>query len=177
MSSKYTCLINHHPVLTLKSMFFFKLLFFDFSLKETLTLLTMLVKIIHCKTENDIGKYYHWYSQKNLQKYQQFQIPAVFNFHVWQYWIYSGFSRPKEILLTTNKFPSNGFLEHLWVKINVKLHKKTLAKRDMSIHHLPTVSCVNLLSQSFVLNVLISCYGRFKATKKSSLHISWNYQN
>ena len=46
--------------LTLKSMLSFKLLCFDYLLKETLTLLTMLVvKTIHCKTENDIRKYNH----------------------------------------------------------------------------------------------------------------------
>ena len=36
-----------------------KSLFVDFSLKETLTLLTMLAKIMHYETENDIGKYYY----------------------------------------------------------------------------------------------------------------------
>ena len=36
-----------------------ELLSFGFSLEETLTLLTMLVKIIHYKTENDIEKYDH----------------------------------------------------------------------------------------------------------------------
>ena len=41
----------------------------------------------------------------------------------------------------------------------------------MSIHHVFTVSCVNLQSQSFVFNVLISCHGRFKATKSA------HYQN
>ena len=47
------------------------------------------------------------------------------------------------------------------LKINAKLQEKTLARWDMSIHHLPTVSSTNLRSQSFVFNVLISCYGRF----------------
>ena len=55
-------------------MFLLKLLSFDISLKKPLILLTMLVKTIHCKTENDIGKYYHWYSQKKLRKFQQFQF-------------------------------------------------------------------------------------------------------
>ena len=63
--------------------------------------------------ENDIGKYYHWYSQKSLQKFQQFQLPAVFKFHEWQYWISSGLSGLKKILSTTNKFLSNGFHVHL----------------------------------------------------------------
>ena len=57
-------------------------------------------------------------------------------------------------------------------KINPKLQEKTLSMWDMSIHHVPTVSCANLPSQSFVFDVLMSCYGRFKATKKSSLCIS-----
>ena len=35
--------------------------------------------------------------------------------------------------------------------------------------YLSTVSCVNIRSQSFVFNDLISCHGPFKATKKSSL--------
>ena len=47
-------------------------------------------KIFHCKAENDMGKYYYWYSQKNLYK---FQLLAVFNFHEWQYWISLGLSR------------------------------------------------------------------------------------
>ena len=58
---------------------FLKLPFFE--LKETLTLLTMLVKTIYCKTENNTGKYYHSHSQQKLRKFQQFQLPAVFNFH------------------------------------------------------------------------------------------------
>ena len=37
----------------------FKLLSFGFSFKEILTLLTVMVKAIHCKTESDMGKYYH----------------------------------------------------------------------------------------------------------------------
>ena len=106
LSSKYTCLINYHSVVTIKSMFFFKLLSLDFSLKETL-----LVKTIHCKTKNDIGKYYHWYSKENLQKLQQFQLFAVFSFHV-TILKSSGLIRLKKILSTTNKFPSNGLLLH-----------------------------------------------------------------
>ena len=35
--------------------------------------------------------------------------------------------------------------------------------------YLSTVSCVNIRSQSFVFNDLISCHGPFKAAKKSSL--------
>ena len=63
------------------------------------------------------------------------------------------------------------------LQANAKLQEKTHAKWDMSIHHVPTISCVNLRSQSFVFNVFISRHGWFKATKKLSLHISWNYQN
>ena len=54
------------------------------------------------------------------------------------------------------------------LKINEKLQEKTLARRDMSIHHVPTISRVNLQSQNFISNVLISCHGRFKASKKQS---------
>ena len=62
------------------------------------------------------------------------------------------------------------------LKINAKLPKKTLSKWDTLIHHVSAVGCANLQSQSFVFNVLISCHGRFKATKKSRLHITWNYK-
>ena len=154
----------------------FKLLFFDFSLKETLTPLTMLVKTIHCETENDIGKYYHWYSQKNLQKFHQFQRPAVFIFHEWQYWISSGLSYSKKILSTRNEFPINGFLTYLWFKNKCKITRKD-SWEVRHVHHVPAVGCVNLQTQSFIFNVLISFHGRFKATKKSSLYMSWNYQN
>ena len=54
-----TPLINYHSVFTIKSMLPFKLLSFGFSFKEILTLLTVMVKAIHCKTESDMGKYYH----------------------------------------------------------------------------------------------------------------------
>ena len=57
------------------------------------------------------------------------------------------------------------------LKLNAKLQEKTLARSDMPIHHVPTVSCVNLRSQSFVFNVLISCHGQFEETKKSSLRM------
>ena len=50
-------LINYHSVLTLKSMLSVILLYFEFFLKEILTLLTRLVKTSHCNTENDIGKF------------------------------------------------------------------------------------------------------------------------
>ena len=38
------------------------------------------------------------------------------------------------------------------LKIKAKLQEKTPAKRDISIQHLPTESCVDLRSQSFVFN-------------------------
>ena len=128
--------MNYHSVLILKSMLFSKLLSFNFSLKEPLTLLTMLVETIYYKKKNFIWKYYNWCSQKNVQKYQKFQLPAVFNFHVWQYWISLGLRRPKKVLSTTNKFPSNGFPVRLSVKN--KLQEKALEKWDMLIHHVPT---------------------------------------
>ena len=37
----------------------------------------------------------------------------------------------------------------------------------MSTHHILSISCFNLRSQSFIFNVLISCHGRFKATTKN----------
>ena len=146
-------------------------------LKETFTLLTILVKTIYYKMENNIGRYHYWYSQKNLQNFQRFQLSAVFNFQEWQYWISSGPSRPKRIPSTRNKFPVNGFLFIYKLKINAKLKEKTLARWDMPPHHVATVNYFNLQSQSFVLNILISCHGRFKVTKKTSLGMSWNYQN
>ena len=42
----------------------------------------------------------------------------------------------------------------------------------MSIHHVSSVSYVNLESQNFVFNALISCHARFKATKKLNLRMS-----
>ena len=63
------------------------------------------------------------------------------------------------------------------LKIYAKLQEKTLAKWNMPIHHVPTVSCVNLRSQIFICNVFICCQGRFKVAKKQSLRMSWNYQN
>ena len=134
-------MINYHSVLTVKSILPFKLLSFKFLLKETLTLLIMLVKTKYCKAKNDIGKYYHWYSQKNIQqfqqkfqqKFQQFQLPAVFNLHEWQYRIFLGLSRSKKILSTTDKFPSNGSLVTLWVKNKCKIARKdTCEMRDVN---------------------------------------------
>ena len=49
---KYNTTKSHYAIRLLS----FKLLSFDFSLKGTLTLLTMQIKTIHCKTENDIEK-------------------------------------------------------------------------------------------------------------------------
>ena len=74
-------------------------------------------------------------------------------------------------------FPVMASLYIYKLETNAKLQEKTLARWDMSVHHVPTVSCVNLQSQSFVFNVLINYHGRFKVTKKSSMCMSWNYQN
>ena len=65
------------------------------------------------------------------------------------------------------------FLYIYKLKINVKLQEKTHVNPPCT-YRVP--SCVNIRSESFVFNVLISCNGLFKATKKSSLYISWNYQ-
>ena len=136
-------LINYHSVLTLNSMLSFKLVSFDFSFKKAIH---WLVKTIHCKMENDIGKYYHWYSQKNLQTFQQFQLPAVFSFHEWQYWISSGHSRQRRFCQLQINSPVMASL-----KIDAKLQENTLSKWDISIYHVPSVSCVNLLRQSLIL--------------------------
>ena len=53
------------------------------------------------------------------------------------------------------------------LKINSKLQEKTFARWDISIHHVPTVSRVNLEAKVLFL--------MFWSTKKSSLRLSWNY--
>ena len=98
-------------------MIFFKLPSFDFSLRETLTLLALLIKTIQCKLENGIGKYH-------LRNFRQSQHPPVINFHEWQYWISSSHRRPKKILSTTNKFLNNGLLLYLYVKNKCKIVRK-----------------------------------------------------
>ena len=74
-------------------------------------------------------------------------------------------------------FPLMASLYIYKLKIKAKLQEKTLARWGMSIHHVSTVNCVNLRSQSFVFKFLNSCRGWFKATIKSSLRMPWNYQN
>ena len=69
------------------------------------------------------------------------------------------------------EFPVMASLYIYKMKINAKLQEKTLARRDLPMHHVPTVNCVNLRSQNFVFNVLISCHGRFKATKYRAAHV------
>ena len=54
-------------------------------------------KTVHWKTENYIGKYHHWYSQKNQVKENKWR----------QYWLSSSSSHSKKILSTTNKFPNS----------------------------------------------------------------------
>ena len=46
----------------------------------------------------------------------------------------------------------------IYVKINVKLQEKTPAKWDMSTHHVPTVSCVNLRSRNFGFNMFLMTF-------------------
>ena len=48
------------------------------------------------------------------------------------------------------------------LKVNAKLQEKSSGRWDMSIHHEPTISYVNLQSQSFVFNGFISCHGWLK---------------
>ena len=149
----------------------FKLLSFDFSLKETLTVLTMLVEKIHCKTKDDIGKYYHWYSQKNLQKFQQqFSIFMNDNIEYLQVLVV-----PRRICQQQINFRVTTSL-YIWkLKINAKLQEKALMRWDMSIHHVPTVSCINLQSQWFVFNVFISFDHVLKLSKL--INSSARYQN
>ena len=139
-----TPMINIDSVVTLKLMLSFKLLSFDFSLKETRALLTMLVKTIYCKAENDIGKCYHWCSQ-----FQQFQLPGVFNFH-------ADNIEYLQVLVVQRRFcqqqKNSSAMASLYIyklKINAKLQGKTLATWDMSIYHVPTVRCINRWSQNF----------------------------
>ena len=131
---------------------------------------------MHFKTENDIGKYHHCYSQKNLQKFQQFQLPAVFDFHEWQYRISSGISRPEKILSTTNYSPLMASLciytlmqifkeRHLRVVASCceLRHVNPLASWDMSIHLVTTVTCVNLQSENVLkLSKLINSSARYQ---------------
>ena len=131
----------------------------------------MLVKTIHCKTEKiitDIVK--RTCRNLNSFNFQQFSIFMNDNIEYLQVLVIE-----RRFCQLQINFPSNFPIYKL--KINVKLQEKTLARWDLSIYHVPTVSCVNLRSQSFVFNVLISCHGRFEPTKKLSLRMSWNYQN
>ena len=82
----------------------FNLLFFNFLLKETLTLLTMLVKTYTAKRELISENIVTDTVKRNFQQFSIFMNDR-------QYWISSGLNSPKKILSTTNKFPSNGFLK------------------------------------------------------------------
>ena len=89
-----------------------------------------------------------------------------------------------EVLIVQTRFchlqknsPVMVFLHINKSKINPKLQEKALARWDLLIYHVSTISCVSLRSQSFVCNDFISCNGRFKVTKKSSPHMFWIYQN
>ena len=62
---KYNTTKSHYAIRLLS----FKLLSFDFSLKGTLTLLTMQIKTIHCKTEND--------TEKNLSPIQSKELAEI----------------------------------------------------------------------------------------------------
>ena len=127
----------------------------------------MLVKTIHCKTERiitDIVK--RTCRNLNSFNFQQFSIFMNDNLEYVQVLVIE-----RRFCQSQINFPSNFPIYKL--KINVKLQEKTLARWDLSIYHVPTVSCVNLRSQSFVFNVLISCHWLFKTTKKiESAHVS-----
>ena len=150
----------------------FKLLSFDFSLKRTLTLLIMLVKTIPCKTGDDTDTVKRTCRNFNRFNFQKFSIFMNDNFEYLQVLVVQGIFCQLQI---SSPVMASSYIYKL--KINAKLQERTLARWDISIHHVPTVSCVNLQTQSFVFIILISCHGRFKATKKSSPRMPWNYQN
>ena len=101
-------------------------------------------KTIHCKTENNIGKYYHLYSQKN----------SFDRFSLQQFWIFMNDNiEYLQVLIVQRRFCqmqiNSSVMASLYIyklKINGKLQEKTLARWDMLIYHVPTVSCVNLQS-------------------------------
>ena len=139
---------------------------FYFLLKETLTLLTILVKQYNAKrkmiSENiitDIVK--RTCRNLNSFNFQQFSIFLNDNIEYHQVLV----AQRRFCQLQINS-PAMASLYIHKIKINAKLQEKTLARRNMSIYHVPTVSCVNLWSHHFVFIVFISCHGRFKATKK-----------
>ena len=160
-----TPLINY-SVLTLKSVLSFKFLSFDFLLKKTLTLLTMLVKQYNAKWKvisENIITYTVKRTCRNFNSFSFHQFLIFMNNNI-EY---------LQVLVIQRRFcqlqinlPVMASLYIYKLKINAKLQEKTLERWDMSIHHAPTISCVNIRSQNFVFNVLISCHGRFKATRK-----------
>ena len=81
-----------------------------------------------------------------------------------------------QVLVVQRRFcqinsPVMGSLYIYKLKINAKLQEKTVLKVRHASRSCTIVSFFDLLSQSFVFNVLISCRDWFKATKKLSLHI------
>ena len=133
-------LINYHLVLTQKSMFSFKSLSFGFSLKETLTLLTMLVKTLQS------GKWY----RKILSLIQSKELAEISSSISFQFSSNDNIEY-LQVLVVQRRFcqlqinsPEMASLYIYKLKINAKLQEKTFARWDMSIHHVPTVSCVNL---------------------------------
>ena len=127
-----TPLINYHLVLTLKSVLSFKLLYFDFSRKETLTQLTILVKTIPCKTEHDIEKYNHWYSPVSTSSSFQFSWMAILN-------IFRSYSSKKdsfnykEIPLWVRPIGIGGILRRVIRKIVMKLLRRDVLKATGSL--------------------------------------------
>ena len=117
----------------------FKLLSFVFSLKETLTLLKQYTAKRKLRSENIITETVKR-TCRNFNSFNFHQFSIFMNDH----WISSGLSRPKKIHSTTNRFPVIASLYIYKLKMNAKLQEKSLARWDISINHVPTVSCVNL---------------------------------
>ena len=117
----------------------FKLLSFDFSLKRTLTLLIMLVKTIPCKTGDDTDTVKRTCRNFNRFNFQKFSIFMNDNFEYLQVLAVQGIFCQLQI---SSPVMASWYIYKL--KINAKLQERTLARWDISIHHVPTVSCVNL---------------------------------
>ena len=144
----------------------FNLLSFDFLLKETVTLLTMLVKQYTVKRKMISEKVVTGTVERTCRNFNSFNFQQFSTF-------VNDNSEYLKVLVVQRRFcqlqinsPVMVSLYIYKLKINAKFQEKTLANWDMSIHHVLTVSCVNPQSQNFVFNVLISCHGWFKKTKK-----------
>ena len=109
----------------------FKLLSFNFLLRKTLTMLTMLVKTIHCKTENDIGNIITNTVKRTCRNFnsfdfQQFSIFMNGNIEYLEY---------LQVLVVQRRFcqlqinsPVMASLYIYKLKVNAKLQEKNYSK-------------------------------------------------